>query len=750
MIAKFAKLATGRRNWPILRRSFADRPDSTERTEKDQNAFKLVDEQKFDDFDLTFKKYVHGETGMTHYHLAANDKHNSMGFIFKTIPEDSTGKPRLLEKMILCGSEKYPVRDPFAHMTNRSMNSFSDAWTGQDFTSYMFSSTNEEDFDNLLDVYCESLFRPTLKKTDFMNSVWRPEFESIVNPDTKVVIRGQAVDELRSMSADPYTISLEHMMSQLYKGTPYMNSTGGQLSQISKLTLDELKSYYSKSYDPSNCTIYSYGTLNPEILQSTLLKKLPKIQKSQNPLKIELGKPALDKPVSLKKTMPLTGTGSGLDNSSIVSIGWLCNQIDQDPLDGIGLNILSTLLFELPNSPFYREFLEKGTAQGYAPGYGYEQNLATSYFIAGVKGVNKGAENEAIEKIKDVLKQTAESKFDKHSILSLLSQIETQARLAKLNFGLDFLQSYMGYFNHRSDEAIKATLNMRHSLRSIRSKVESGQPYFERLMQKYLIENNQRVELSLVTDDMYMIDLETTELDVCREISKSLSEEDKKTVAEESLELEEEMRQIQNIDVLPRLRLESFSRRVEPTQYTKETVQRVVTYFMDQPSRGITYLNMKINLAELSPTDLKYLYLASKLFKKIGTFSLKHNQFSALHQLYLSGLDFKIYLEGTSTDEKSIQGYGLITASCLDVNSDKLFDIVSQILTEPDFKDLPHLSSLLKLEAIEAANRLATDPLQYAVKYNEKKALPPRQVFNEVDGVSCLSNSGQIHLLSRS
>ena len=712
-----------------MKRSFADRKTDTETN----HGFKLVDEQLFEDFDLTLKKYIQDKTDMVHFHLAANDNHNSLGFIFKTLPEDGTGKPRMLEKMILCGSEKYPVRDPFAHMTNRSMNSFSDAWTGQDFTSYMFSSTNANDFNNLLDVYCESLFHPSFNKTDFMNSVWRPEFESSMNPEAKVIMRGQAIDELRSLAADSYNIAIEQMMSHLYKDTPYMNSSGGHISQINQLNLSDLKSYYSKAYSPSNCTIYSYGNLDPESIHKTLLSKLPSTHTHAHTHAHT--RPALDKPARVTRSMPMAGTGAGLDSSSIVSIGWLCNEIDRDPIDGIGLNILGTLLFEMPSSPFYREFLEAGVAQGYAPGYGYEQNLASSYFIAGVKGVKKGTEEETFKKIMEILNKLSETRFDKGTILSVLNQIETQAKFTKLNFGLDFLQSYIGYFNHRSDTAIKASLSLKKSLRIIRGKIESGHPFFENLLKKYLLNNNQRVKLALVSSDTFMVDLETTELDACRAIRNNMSQEDRYRIVEDAVELEEEMRQVQNIEVLPRLGLDAFSRTIEPTSYTKQIIQKVDTYFMDQPSRGITYFNMKINLSELSQIDLKYLYLASKLFKNIGTFSLKHTHFSSLHQLYLSGLDFKLYLEGNPEDQKSTNGYGLIRSSCLDVNSDKMFEIIAQILTEPDFKDLSHISKLIKLEAIEAANRLGTDPLQYAVKYNERKQLANRQLFNEVDGV---------------
>lgn len=721
----------------ILQRTFGTTSEKDEKnTEKTLSQFSLVDEQKFDGFDLTFKKYIHKSSGMVHYHLESDDNHKSMAFIFKTMPEDASGKPRMLEKMVLCGSEKYPVRDPFAHMTNRSMNSFADAWTGPDFTSYMFSTTNNSDFMNLLDVYSNAIFKPSMNKLDFLNSVWRPDLERYSATQSRIVMRGEGVGELRSLSADPYNLSIEGMVSELYKNSLYSNPACGNLTGLSELNLPRLKQYFSKAYHPSNCTIYTYGNIELPLLHEYLQKNCLNIfDKSSPKTEWNMDHEWRNQPITVVKKIPLSNTGKDVDESSIVSIGWLCTDMDNDSSDAIGLNILATLLLELPESPFYKEFLEKGLSRGYCPGYGFEQNLKRSYFQLGFIGVTKGKEDEFLKKIEEVLMTTAEKKFDKETILSIIHQIETQAKAGKLNFGLEFLQSYIGFFNHRSDNAIKSALDLKKSLNYIKGKIEAGQPYFENLLKKYLLENRQKVNLKMITDDSFMVDLETSELEIGRNLNKSLSENEKSLIDSNNAELEEEMNKIQDINVLPSLTLKDFSQEGEKTKFSVESIKEIPIYFFEGPTRGVTYLKLKLDLSTLSRDDIYYLYLAGKIFRKIGTFSLKHNQFGLLQQLYLSDLDFKLIFEGTPSDENSTQGFGILSASSLDTNIDKLFEIISLLLTEPDFKDLSHLSSLIKIEAIEAANRLGTEPLQYSIIKNESKQRPSRQIFNEFDAV---------------
>ena len=732
-----------------VRRQFSDSLKAQGSCTSEAHKFELKEEKQFADFDIVLKKYSHEASGLVHYHLATDDSHKCMAFIYRTTADDQAGYARSLERMILCGSDAYPVRDPFAHMTKRSMNSCVDAWTGPDFTSYMFSTTNTQDFFNLLDVYSESLSNPAMKRLDFFSTVWRPEYQSPANPASPLMLRGDQADEIRKLQSDPEVLAIESVYSSLFKGTPLEYSSRGHLTSLAESSLEGLKDYFSKAYHPQNTTIYSYGDVDPAKIHKKLndrfLSSLNRSINLKKPPSLEEIDPPLSKPAEAIIKIPMTGVGNQVDDSSIVSVSWLCPRIDSNSETILGLNLLSTLLFEMPMSPFYKEFLEAGIAQGYSPGYGYEQNVKNSFFVVGVKGVQKGKEKEVVAKIEEVLQNTVKNKFEKSVVLSLLNQVETQAKLARLNFGLDFLQSHLGVFNTRTDSMLHASLNLRKSINQIRNKVQANHPYFENLIQEYLINNQKQAKVIMETDPYFLDELERKEGDICQKMASSLDDTARSQVCRDALELEEEMKTIQNVDILPQLKLEDFPKKVERTKYTMQKVQQVDTYFFDKSTRGMTYFKMKLDLRSMSHEEVYYLYLASKLFKRVGTFSLKHSQFNALQQFYLAELDFKVFYEGRHEFCDSQHGFGLFTASCLDVNLDKMFDILAAILSEPDFKDLSHLSTLIKHEATEAANRLGTDPLNYAIKYNERKKRGARQFFNEVEGVWVV-DSGQIYL----
>lgn len=729
-----------RRPWlrSQLQRSFANQPsDKSDKIDHDDHGkketkFGLVEEKSFADFDIKLQKYFHVASGLVHYHLAAKDPHKCLAFVFNTPSEDLQRKPRSLEMMIQCGSEKYPVRDPFAHMTTRSMNSMIDAWTGPDFTAYAFSTTNDADFNNLLQVYMTSISLPAFNKLDFLNTVWRPEFANIQDPRSPLSIRGQAFQEQKGLEASPDIISAEAVLKHLFKGSSLSNPPRGSLESLPEITLETLRHYHQKVYGPAGLTLFTYGDIDPINLHHLILENyMPKFDS-----KIET-KEAIDtfhkenQVISVKS--PPRGTGSASDFSSSVSIGWRCDEAKGKPIDCLALNLVSTLLFELPTSPFYQKGLAAGLGNSYVPSYGFEQNIKTPFFVAGFGGVIPGKENEVLESITSIIKQVVDDGFDKQDVLQLLAQVEVQARQSRLNFGADFLQSYIGAINWRQDSIIHAGLDLKKHLAAIKAQIQAGKPFLESIAKKYLLENPKKVSITQVADENYLDDLETRVNGITDKIAESLDKEKRLQVCDETVELEEELTKIQNIDCLPRLALKDFSKQTAKTHYAVEQVQKTNVYFFEVPTRGLVYFRMKIEVSSLGQEAAHYLYLASLIFKRIGTFSLKPVQVDALRQLYLTDLDFALAFEGSQTDPQDEKGFALLSASCLEGNIDKLFDILGGLLTEPDFKDLSHLSRVIKLEAEAAATRLASDPQLSSISFNERKTVAGRQLFNSLD-----------------
>lgn len=214
----------------------------------------------------------HKELGSYFYHFDHEDTNNAFGIIFKTLPNNSKGVPHILEHVALCGSKKYPVRDPFFNMIKRSLNTYMNAWTGPDFTMYPFSTQNEQDFANLRSVYTDATFNMSLNKEDFHQEGWRLEFDS----ENQLQFKGVVYNEMKGEYSNQDRFFNQMQLQLLLKGTYYEYDSGGNPTEIPQLSYEEFKNFAAQFYHPSNCSFVSYGDLNfinsLEFLQENYLK----------------------------------------------------------------------------------------------------------------------------------------------------------------------------------------------------------------------------------------------------------------------------------------------------------------------------------------------------------------------------------------------------------------------------------------------------------------------------------------------
>ena len=201
-------------------------------------------------------------TGANHVHIANEDAENTFSVAFKTVPEDSTGVAHILEHTVLCGSKKYPVRDPFFSMLKRSLSTFMNAFTASDWTMYPFSTQNRKDFYNLLDVYLDAAFFPRLDPLSFKQEGHRLEIKPEATPDDYALeYKGVVYNEMKGAMSSPQEVLARSMLQALYPDTTYRFNSGGDPAAIPALTYDQLKAFHRRHYHPSNAFFYTYGNL---------------------------------------------------------------------------------------------------------------------------------------------------------------------------------------------------------------------------------------------------------------------------------------------------------------------------------------------------------------------------------------------------------------------------------------------------------------------------------------------------------
>jgi Zn-dependent M16 (insulinase) family peptidase len=210
---------------------------------------------------LEFQEFRHRATGARHLHLAADDPHNAFMVAFLTVPQDSTGVAHILEHTALCGSRRYPVRDPFFMMIRRSLNTFMNAFTSSDWTAYPFASQNKKDFNNLLDVYLDATFFPLLDERDFAQEGHRLEFAAPDNPDSELTFKGVVFNEMKGALSSPVQRLGLALQSRLFPTTTYHHNSGGDPEAIPDLTYEQLKAFHARHYHPSNAIFLTYGDI---------------------------------------------------------------------------------------------------------------------------------------------------------------------------------------------------------------------------------------------------------------------------------------------------------------------------------------------------------------------------------------------------------------------------------------------------------------------------------------------------------
>ena len=226
-------------------------------------AFDLIKTHHIDSLNLDVHQYQHQQTGASHYHLAADNPENVFLVGLRTVPTDSTGVAHILEHTALCGSEKYPVRDPFFMMLRRSLNTFMNAFTSSDWTAYPFATQNRKDYFNLLDVYLDAVFFSRLDPLDFAQEGHRVEFAEPDNPDSELVFKGVVFNEMKGAMSSPTSVLWQAVSEHLFPSTTtYHYNSGGEPEHIPDLSYEELVNFYRTHYHPSNAVFMTYGDIS--------------------------------------------------------------------------------------------------------------------------------------------------------------------------------------------------------------------------------------------------------------------------------------------------------------------------------------------------------------------------------------------------------------------------------------------------------------------------------------------------------
>ncbi|MBE9504867.1 MAG: insulinase family protein [Proteobacteria bacterium] len=685
-------------------------------------------------------RFVHEGTGAELIHFLNDDENNLFSVAFRTTPSDSTGVAHILEHTALCGSERYPVRDPFFSMLKRSLNTFMNAFTANDWTMYPFSTQNEKDFYNLMDVYLDAAFLPNLKESSFKQEGWRLEFENSPDGEEALTYKGIVYNEMKGAMSDPNSLMVRRIQKALYPTTTYHYNSGGEPEDIPDLTWQGLKDFHAKYYHPSNARFFTYGNLNVikhlEMIDDRVLSKFERVE-------VNTAVGSEKRFVETRReeysyAVDASTPKEELTNRSIISVAWLTCDVT-DYFETFALSILSSLLLGNAAAPLYKALMDSKIGSALAPGTGFEDENKEASFSAGLQGVNPDDADKIETLVLETLKKVVKEGFTKERIEAVIHQVEFGNKEVVGNhypYALNVLFRIFGTWVHDADPVQPLLIN--ETLSRLRKEVERGN-FFENLIKKYFLNNPHRVTVILKPDEEEGKRAEQ-KLEVrLSAIEDKLTEEEKRKIINDAAELQKAQELEEDISCLPTLELKDIPLTFPLVDHVADEREGVPVYWFDQPTNGISYFNALVS-AETLPPDLKpYVPLFCTLLTKVGAGGLNYMEMAERIEAHTGGIGAYANVWEDLADLDNFSSVVEISGKALVRNHGKLFEILKDMFISPDFRDLDRLHTVIGQVKTSIENSVPGSGHSYARGLAARHLTPAARLRESWAGIHHLS-----------
>jgi hypothetical protein len=672
-------------------------------------------------------KLVH-PSGATLLHLDKDDtKTFSVGF--KTFPRNSTGIPHILEHLSLCGSEKYPVRDPFFKMLSRSLASYMNAWTAADWTMYPFATQNRRDFTNLRDVYLDAVFGAQLKEQDFRQEGWRLEYDQ-----ERWSLTGVVYNEMKGVFSDGESLFGMRHQQEMFPGTTYGVVSGGDPADIPKLDHKTLEQFYELHYRPANSLLFSYGNVDVsehlDYLNEILLQK-----KQLDPASL-IGD-AMDGFIPYnapRRVIAFGGADPGngdIKKQTKMIISFLANDA-ADAQATFNMRILSSLLLDGPAAPFHQALLDSNIGSEYAPGTGYDTSTRQRSFSVGLQGISEDDVDRVEELIMGTLREVRKTGFPPDRIEALLHQVDLGLRCHNADFGLGLAQRATKSWTHGACPL--EDLKIAERVDKFREMLRGG-GLFEGLIDG-LLQTLHRLTFIMKPDPRFAErNRQTEDSLVATQIGK-LSKEELEGIRRENELLRTEQDRLVNTNLLPCLDLADVCKTAGDSPYRREDHRADrggYQYTRITPkANGLGYFTLKLPLSELESSDIRLLPLLSACWMELGTTDMGAADFDRAVRNACSGLSMSF--QPGKTDLSL-----LLSSHALPHNVPKMFDLFAEALTRTNWQDEARIKSNLLALASSSANSIVSSGSSFAVSMAASDVNHYRRVRELMSGLEQVS-----------
>lgn len=656
----------------------------------DLNAYEVLEQRPLDDLHSEGCILRHKKSG-ARIAVIANDDDNKVFYVgFRTPPEDSTGVPHIIEHTVLCGSDKYPVKDPFVELVKGSLNTFLNAMTYPEKTIYPVASCNDKDFQNLMSVYMDAVFHPNIYKYQeiFQQEGWHYELE---DEDSPITINGVVYNEMKGAFSSADDVLQRQILNSLFPDTSYRNESGGDPDFIPDLTYEAYLDFHRRYYHPCNSYIYLYGDMDvAEKLRWLDEEYLSHYKKITIDSAIREQKP-FAKPVELVKKYPISSTETEEDNTYL-SYNLVVGTVLDKKLY-LAFDILDYALVSAPGAPVKKALLDAGIGKDITGGYDSGTMQPIFSFIA--KNANGSQKEEFLSVIRETLKQQVKDGIDKKALLAGINGSEFRYREADfgqfpkgLLYGIQCLDSWL-YDDMQPFMHLEAS----ETYRFLKEQVKTD--YFEQLIQTYLLDNPHASVVVIEPEKGLNAKKEEQLAKKLAAYKESLSKEEIQQLIADTKHLkqyQEEPSPREDLEKIPMLCREDMKREAAPLINQEREVDGVTVIHHSMFSNGIAYLRFLFDIRDFAVEDIPYVGLLKYVLGYVDTEHYGYAELSNEINIHTGGIgcSFGVYPHMSGEEQMKV-----------------MFEVKTKVLME----ELPE------------AGKLITEMIKTSILSDEKRLL---------------------------
>lgn len=660
-----------------------------------KDRYELLEEREIADLKSKGIRLKHKKSG-ARVMLLENDDRNKVFYIgFRTPPVDGTGTPHILEHSVLCGSRKFPVKDPFIELAKGSLNTFLNAMTYPDKTVYPVASTNKQDFYNLVDVYMDAVLHPNIYEHEeiFKQEGWHYEMD---DPDGDIRINGVVYNEMKGAYSSPDDVLTREINVSLFPDTQYSKDSGGDPDHIPDLSYEKFKEMHEKYYHPSNSYIYLYGDLDMAEMLTFLDKEYLSDYTAEDTDSALIHQEPFKERVYVEKPYPITEDEEENENTYL-SINYVISD-NLNPETYIAFQILEYVLLSVPGAPLTQALLDKGI--GHDVDGGYDNGILQPVFAITVKKSDLEKKELFLNTVRDVLKEQAESGIDKKALLSALNIFEFRYREADfgsypkgLMYGLQSLDSWL-----YDDDKPFIHIECNDVFKRLKEKVNEG--FFEELIKKYLLDNSFSSVVVLTPEKGLTAKKDKILSEKLARYKESLSKDEIQAIIDDTKALKEYQSTPsteEELNTIPILKISDIEKKVREfkNEFTEENGIRYL--FHDIYTNGIAYINFTFDLKKVPEEYLPYVSLYTTLLCQVDTERFSYADLTNEINLHSGGVDFSISTAKRVNEKGAFRPLFDARGRFLNEDHGFAFDIIPEILIKSKFDDKKRIKEVLSM-----------------------------------------------------